>query len=194
MSTTVDYSRYAALLRSGGVLACPTETLMGLLADALDVEAVERVRTLKRRPEGMPIALLVPDLDAVAKVASHIPEAVRQLARRHWPGPLTMLVPAAAHVPALLVRDGCVGVRVPGASPALELVRAFGGPLTATSANLSSEPPVRDADEARAVFGTALAGVVPGVPPGGEPSTIVDVRCEPPRIVRAGAVTIELGE
>lgn len=184
------WDSWVALLRAGGVLACPTETQMGLLADALNPQAVARVVAMKRRPPGEPIALLLPDVAALARVSTGVGPASMALAEAHWPGPLTLLVTALPSLCPDLVLDGSVGVRVPGDSPALALVRAFGGPLTATSANLSGQPTARDGDEARAIFGAQLSGVVPGSCPGGPPSTIVDARGSAPRVLRAGAIAL----
>lgn len=185
----MSLERYVQLLRAGGVVACPTETLQGLLADALSQSAVEQVIALKRRgPE--PIALLIPNFEALELVAEPCSEQVRALARAHWPGPLTLVVRAKSTLPAPLLRDGKVGVRVPGPSPALELVRAFGGPLTATSANLSGQPAARTESEVRSYFPQGLAGQVAGDAPGGLPSTVVDATGVAPRLIRAGAVAL----
>src|SRR5690606_29808134 len=140
MTALPDLDAYVATLRRGGVVACPTETLQGLLADARSEAAVQRVVELKRRgPE--PIAVIVPSLFALDEVAEPPSEQALALARRHWPGPLTLVLRARSGLPAPLVRQGTIGVRVPGPSPALALVQAFGGPLTATSANPSGLPP-----------------------------------------------------
>lgn len=189
--TVQQLAKYVALLRAGGVLACATETLQGLLADALDEAAVARVVAVKRRgPE--PIALLLPDLEALAQV-SHQPlsAAAHKLVAAHWPGALTLVVQARPGLPAALAPHGTVGVRVPGPSPALSLVRAFGGPLTATSCNPSGQPAARTEREARAYFADQLAGYVPGDAPGGAPSTVLDVSGPQLRIIRRGIVTIE---
>jgi L-threonylcarbamoyladenylate synthase len=184
-----DLARYLEVLSRGGVIACPTETLQGLLADATSQAAVERVVAIKRRgPE--PIALLLPSVEALPQVAAATPLWVLELARKHWPGPLTLVLRARDGLPAALVRQGTVGVRVPGESPALALVRAFGRPLTATSANPSGLPAARTSAEVRAYFSDALDAIVPADAPGGAPSTVLDVTGETPRVVRAGAVTI----
>jgi L-threonylcarbamoyladenylate synthase len=180
---------YVEVLRRGGVVACPTETQMGLLADALSGEAVARVVAIKRRPAGEPIALIAPDLAAAERIVVLTPAAVA-LARAHWPGPLTLVALARPELPAPLVLDGKVGVRVPGPSPALDLARAFGGPLTATSANRSGEPATVSAAETIAALGTDVDAVVPGRAPGGPPSTVVDVTVDPPRVIRRGAVDL----
>lgn len=183
-------TRYVALLREGGVLACATETLHGLLADALNVQSVEQVAALKRRGAD-PIALLLPDLSAV-RLVSDEPLSARALAlaTEYWPGPLTLVIKARPGLSPLLAPHGTVGVRVPGESPALTLVRAFGGPLTATSCNVSGQPAARTEQEARAYFGDGLAGYVPGDAPGGAPSTVLDATGPLLRVLRQGAVAI----
>lgn len=184
----VDLTPFLEALSRGEVLACPTETLHGLLADALSAAAVARVVSLKQRgPE--PIALLLPDHASLVQVAQPLSRAAAALAARHWPGPLTLVVRALPGLPAALVQDGRVGVRVPGPSPAARLVRAFGRPLTATSANPSGQPAARTEAEVRAYFGADLL-VVPGDAPGGPPSTVVDVT-DGVRVLRQGAVPVE---
>jgi L-threonylcarbamoyladenylate synthase len=179
-------------LHAGGVVACPTETQMGLLAAALDERAVERVRAMKGRPEGEALPLIAPSLEVALSVVRDVSADALQLAARHWPGPLTLVMHAQTRLPAGVVKDGKVAIRVPGPSPAYELVRQFGAPLTATSANESGRPPIDDADALRAAFGAALFGVVPGAAPGALPSTLVDVTGERPRVLRQGALVIEL--
>jgi L-threonylcarbamoyladenylate synthase len=186
----VELTAYVALLRKGGVLACPTETQMGLLADALDESAVLRVCAMKRRVAGEPIGVLVPSLQAALQIADDPSGEAARLAASYWPGPLTLVMRARAGLPAALLKAGTIALRVPGPSPALELVRAFGGPLTATSANLSGEPPLRSETELRATFGAALAGVVPGAPPGAPASTIVDVTGARRVVLRQGAIVL----
>lgn len=178
-----------AALRRGEVVAAPTETLVGLLADALDPAAVAEVAALKGRDARQPIALLLPGAGALERVAARVDPATRALAEAHWPGPLTLLVAARPELSPLLVREGKVGVRVPGPSLALDLVRAFGGPLTATSANLSGEPGVADTAELHATI-RAGAHVLSGRSPGGAPSTLVDATTDPPTVLRAGAISV----
>jgi L-threonylcarbamoyladenylate synthase len=187
-----EIAQLVEILRRGGVVSCPTETLQGLLADALSERAVERVVALKRRG-GDPIAVLVPDLAAArALCAEPLPESASALARAHWPGPLTLVLRARAGLPAALAAQGTIGVRVPGASPALELVRAFGGPLTATSCNLSGQPPARTEAEARRYFEGQLDAIVAGDAPGGAPSTVLDATGPALRVLRQGAIHVQL--
>ncbi|MCA9582307.1 MAG: threonylcarbamoyl-AMP synthase, partial [Myxococcales bacterium] len=171
--------------------ACPTETQVGLLAAALDPAAVSRVLDLKGRTEAATVAVIVPDAEAVTSVATVLPDGARLLAARYWPGPMTLILPAKEGIPAALVRDGKVGVRVPGASPALTLARHFGGPLTATSANRTGSPPCLSDDDVRRAFPTGIDLVVPGVAPGGPPSTMVDATVDPILVLRQGAIRID---
>jgi len=186
----LDLEPYLTALREGQVVACATETQIGLLANGLDADAVERVAALKGRSDESPIALLLPNAGALADVAVAVSPAALKLCHEHWPGPLTVLVRARPELSRRLQRDGRVGVRVPGDSAALQLVKAFGGPLTATSANLSGEPAAVTADEARAAFGDGLP-VVPADAPGGAPSTVVVFEDGRLRIVRAGAIPVD---
>lgn len=185
-----EMASYVAALRAGGVLACPTETQMGLLADALSPIAVAHLVELKRRRPGEAISVIVPSLEQALQLVRDVSELALRLARAHWPGPLTLVLRARPGLPDALLKDGALALRVPGSSPALSVVRAFGGPLTATSANVSGQPPLADADALRETFGAALAAIVPGVPPGALPSTIVDLTGERPRVLRQGAVVI----
>jgi L-threonylcarbamoyladenylate synthase len=184
---------WVAVLRAGGVIACPTETLQGLLADALNPAAVARVVALKRRGDE-PIALLVPDLASVeALIEGLLPDSARALAELHWPGPLTLVLRARPGLAPALAARGTIGVRVPGPSPALALVRAFAGPLTATSCNLSGQPPARTHAEVLGYFAGQLDGVVPEDAPGGAASTVIDATGPVLRVLRQGAVRVPLG-
>ena len=181
---------FVNLLRAGEVLACPTETQMGLLADALSEQAVARVCELKGRPAGEAISVIVPSLEQALRLVRDVSDHALRLARAHWPGPLTLVLRAREGMPSALIKDGKLALRVPGPSPALALVRAFGGPLTATSANRSGKPPLTTAAELRTTFGPALAGIVPGTPPGTAPSTIIDITGDHPLVIRQGAVIV----
>lgn len=183
---------YVEILRRGGVVACPTETFVGLLADASQARAIERVLEIKRRPATMTIATLLPNAESLRELAEPLPPRSQGLIVRHWPGPLTVLARALPHVHPALVRDGLIGARVPGQSPAAELVRAYGRPLTATSANRTGAPPVQDSAELDPGLRAEVDAVVPGCSPGGLPSTIIDATSWPPRLLRAGA--LELAE
>jgi L-threonylcarbamoyladenylate synthase len=178
-------------LRRGAVVACPTETLIGLLADATNPDAVEAVLRIKGRGGEKTVALLVPDR-AVARALAELSSEAEELARRHWPGPLTLVARARGEVHPALTQDGKIGLRVPGPSLSYELVTRFGGPLTATSANLTGEPAVANTSELDPRIRQAVDRVLEGASPGGPPSTVVDVSERAPRLLRAGAVLLDL--
>jgi L-threonylcarbamoyladenylate synthase len=186
-----DLAALVKVLERGGVVACPTETFLGLLADARNDKAIERVAELKGRPADMPIALLLPNAQAAADVALPPSLEARALMQAYWPGPLTILLEAKPGLSPRITRNGKVGVRVPGPSPAADLVRAFGHPLTATSANRTGEPSLRSADALPEALAKGLGGVMPGVSPGGAPSTLIDATAAPMEILRAGAIEID---
>jgi len=176
-------------LRAGGVVAIATETFYSLCADARRGSAVEAAFALKGREAPSAAAVLLPDEEAWSALVREVPPLARKLARRFWPGPLTIALPGADDVHALLRYRGYVAARVPGPSPALDLVRAFGGPLTATSANPSGAPSSRSGDDVRGYFeGRSGLLVLDGEAVGGMPSTVVEVGGDALRIVRPGAV------
>jgi L-threonylcarbamoyladenylate synthase len=183
-----------AALRRGELVAAPTETLVGLLADARSADAVARVVEAKGRAEGKPIGVILPDVDALQLLAEPVSSRVEALARAFWPGPLGLIVAARPGLPEALLAQGKLAVRVPGQSRALELVRAFGGALTSTSANLASAPPVRCTSELEDSIAASCAVVLCGEAGSGEPSTLLDVGTWPPRCVREGAVPRERWE
>jgi L-threonylcarbamoyladenylate synthase len=186
----------AGVLAGGGLVAFPTETYYGLGADPWNERAIEALYRVKGRPEHMPILLLLAGEDQVADAAAATPDDFGVLARRFWPGPLTLVVEARATLPARVSSgSGTVGLRVPPAAIPRSIARALGRPITGTSANLSGTPPSRLASEVAAIFGdssSALDLLVDGGPaPGGAPSTVVDLTGSAPRLVRAGAIAFE---
>jgi L-threonylcarbamoyladenylate synthase len=178
-----------AVLRSGGVVAYPTDTLYGLAVDPRNDTAVERLFAVKGRDAASAIALIAADAamaDGVA--AGGFGPLERRLASAFWPGPLTIVVPAAGGMAALAPR-GTLGVRVPAHLVARSLSAAFGACITATSANLTGRPPSVTADEVAATLGELIDFLVDAGPaPGGAPSTIVEVVEGRPLLHRAGAV------
>jgi L-threonylcarbamoyladenylate synthase len=180
----------AALLRGGGIVAYPTETFYGLGALASHHGALERLAAAKLRPEGKPLPLLAGDLAQVERVASLAAPLARHLAGRFWPGPLTLVLPAAPDLdPLVTAGDDTVAIRIPGSEVARALALAAGGALVSTSANLSGEPPPAEAGALAEALRSRLDGVLDGGPtPGGLPSTIVAVSGNTLRCVREGAV------
>ena len=182
----------AAILSSGGLVAFPTESFYGLGADALDPRALARVFAVKGRPESKPLLVLVDSVAMVESLVSEVPARARELMARHWPGALTLVLKAAAHVPERLTAGtGTVGVRMPGHPVALALVRAARRAVTAPSANPSGAEPPTTALAVRRHFEDAVDLILDGGPTaGGAGSTIADCTVWPPRVLRRGPVAI----
>jgi L-threonylcarbamoyladenylate synthase len=180
----------AAALRSGAVAAYPTETFYALGAAAFDPRAVARIFRLKRRDADKPLSFVLSDLDMVGEVAAALPPSFKALAGEFWPGPLTLILPAAAGLPDGLLGPGrTIAVRIPPPAWLRAVIRELAEPLTATSANLSGGPELADPAEVAARFDGKVDLIVDGGPaPGGRPSTIVDIAGPTPRILREGAI------
>jgi L-threonylcarbamoyladenylate synthase len=181
-------ARAAAVLRGGGLVAFPTETVYGLGANALDSSAIARIFAAKGRPANNPLIVHVPDATAVSQVASEWPESAARLARRFWPGPLTLVVPKRSTVPDNVTAGAAtVAVRVPANAVALALLRAAGVPVAAPSANRSSElSPTRAEHVLRGLASRADLVLDGGPTSGGIESTVVDLTSTPPRLLRPG--------
>lgn len=175
----------AEILRSGGLVVFPTDTVYGLGADPSNAEAIRRIYEAKGRPDEKAIVWLVDSLDRVQTICRVDSAAVR-LAQEFWPGPLTLILPRLTHP-----RDNLptLGVRVPAHPAALSLIRAFGGAIATTSANKSGEPSARTADEALVHIGPWVDLIIDGGPaPVGVESTVLDLSSGQPRILRVGAL------
>ena len=181
------------MLRAGGLVAFPTETVYGLGADAEDVQAVERIFAAKGRPRTHPLIAHIGSADQLDHWAADVPESARLLAERFWPGPLTLVLRRSARVP-LAVTGGIetVALRVPDHPLALALLSAFAGAVAAPSANRFGSVSPTTADHVREGLGTAVDFVLDGGPCAvGVESTIVDVTSEQPAILRPGGVSRE---
>jgi L-threonylcarbamoyladenylate synthase len=179
----------AARIRAGQVVAIPTDTVYGLAADPFQPAAVERLFRLKGRPENKPVLLLVDSRLQAEALAAELPPAFHRLAARFWPGPVTLILPAAPALSRRLTAGGdSIAVRLPGLPLTRRLIRAARVPLTGTSANRSGWSPARSAREVQEQFPFVSLAVLDGGPsPGNLPSTIVDLTGEP-RIAREGVV------
>ncbi len=185
-----DVGRAVDVLRGGGLVAFPTETVYGLGADASSAAAVRRLFAVKRRPVDHPVIVHLGDPALLAEWASQVPDAAEALARACWPGPLTVVVRRAARVPDAVTggRD-TVGLRVPDQPLALELLRAFGGGVAAPSANRFGRVSPTTAADVRADLGGDVDLVLDGGPCRvGVESTIVDCTGPRPAILREGGV------
>jgi L-threonylcarbamoyladenylate synthase len=183
--------RALEVLRTGGLVAFPTDTVYGVGCLAFDGKAVESIYAAKDRLFEKAIPILLGDSEDLEKVVISIPSAARRLASRFWPGPLTILVPKKPGLPEAVSTTSTVGVRVPDHEVARALLRAA-GPMAVTSANISGQASPTTAQE---VF-TQLSGRIEliidgGKTPGGVPSTVVDCSDEEIKIIREGPITEE---
>jgi tRNA threonylcarbamoyl adenosine modification protein (Sua5/YciO/YrdC/YwlC family) len=194
---TDDNMAFAAdIIKTGGLVAVPTETVYGLAADGLNAGAVEKIYDVKNRPETKPISLLVSGMSDVETFCRDIPKEAYTLAERFWPGPLTMVLLKSDAVPDIVTAGGgTVGVRCPDHPKTLELIRLAGVPLAAPSANMSGEPSPKNVGDVLKVFdGKIDAAIDGGQCAVGIESTIVDMTVNPPRILRQGGLPREAVE
>jgi tRNA threonylcarbamoyl adenosine modification protein (Sua5/YciO/YrdC/YwlC family) len=192
--------RYAAdQIRAGQVLGMPTDTFYGLAADPLNLRAVERVYEIKSRSRHKPLSLLIESMDQAEDLCKPLPEEFYALARKFWPGPLTLIVQAASRLPLKVTANtGNVALRVPAAKIPLAVVRTAGIPITATSANLSGASECTTAIEVRDQLQDRISIIVDGgTSPREIASTIVDLTDGEARwrVIREGAIpTQEISE
>lgn len=189
-------ARAGEILRAGGVVAIPTETVYGLAASALDEDAVARVFAAKGRPSDNPLIVHISTLEQLSLLWAEVPERALALARAFWPGPLTMVLPKTAAVPTCVSAGlSTVGVRMPAHPLALAAISQAGVPLAAPSANASGRPsPTTAADVLQDMDGKIDAVLDGGPCSVGVESTVVDLTGQHPRILRPGAVTLEMIE
>jgi L-threonylcarbamoyladenylate synthase len=175
--TRAGLTRAAQLIRGGGVIAFPTDTVYGLGAAADDEVARKRIYRIKGRPVGLPLILMVA-AESQLEGWVHVDSRAETLVRRWWPGPLTLILHAKG--------GGTLGVRIPQHKVALELLRAA-GPLMTTSANLHGKDPAMTAQEAGALPGVT-AVLDGGAAPGGTASTVLDLTGPEAHVLREGAI------
>lgn len=182
-------------IRAGEVLGMPTDTFYGLAADPFNLRAVDRVYEIKTRSRHKPLSLLIESVDQASELAWPVPETFYLLARRFWPGPLTIIVKADPKLPLKVTANtGNVALRVPAAEIPLAIIRAAGLPITATSANLSGASECTTALQVRDQLGDVLNVIVDGGhSPRDVASTIVDLTSDDGRwrLLRQGAIPYE---
>ena len=180
--------RAQAVIRRGGLVVFPTDTVYGLAADPFNRQAVARLFDVKGRAASKAIAVLVGGADQLNQVTQSLNEPANRLVAHYWPGALTIVVPRHPDLPAELSAYPTVGVRMPDHSFALNLLRST-GPLATTSANRSGGPNAVTAQEVQAQLGSAVDLILDGGPcPGGVPSTVVDCTGPDIRVLRQGAI------
>jgi len=181
--------RALAVLRSGGLVAFPTDTVYGVGALAFNAAAVSSIYAAKDRPVEKAIPVLIADPADLEKVSREVSEPVVRLATHFWPGPLTLVVLKHPDLPEAVSATLTVGVRIPDHPVARSLLRAA-GPMAVTSANLSGQPSPSTAREVFAQLGRRIALIIDGgETPGGVPSTVVECVEAEPHILRAGPVS-----
>ena len=185
--------KYAAeQIRAGQVLGMPTDTFYGLAADPFNLRAVDRVYEIKSRLRHKPLSLLIESVDQAEELTRPLPEEFYKLARRFWPGPLTIIVQAASRLPLKVTANtGNVALRIPSAKIPLEVIKAAGIPITATSANLSGAAECTTAVQVRDQLRDRISIILDGgTSPREMASTIVDLTDDDARwsILRAGAI------
>jgi L-threonylcarbamoyladenylate synthase len=194
---TTDVARATEVIRSGGLVAIPTETVYGLAADATNAAAVSRIFEVKGRPADHPLIVHLASIDALGTWAAEVRPPARTLAESAWPGPLTLIVPKAPGVlDAVTGGLDTVGVRVPAHPVALQLLERSGVALAAPSANRFGAVSPTTAHHVVSDLGDRLVPgrdvILDGGPcPIGVESTIVDCASSPPQILRAGAISVE---
>ena len=188
--TTESLSRIAETIRNGGVIAFRTDTFYGLGADPFNRGSVQRIKQLKGREENKPILVIIGERDQIDRFVSSRTAIFDVLAKRFWPGPLTLIGKAASGVPSeITAGTETIGVRLPDDDNVRALVRACGGALTATSANPSGRSPASAAAEVESYFGACVDLIVDGGEARSDrPSTVVDVSGAGAKVVREGVI------
>lgn len=189
----MNVERAVQILRAGGVVAFPTETVYGLGGDATNPAAIARIFAAKGRPATNPLIVHVADIYAARRYATEWPETAQKLAEKFWPGPLTLVLPKSpAIVSGVTAGLHAVGLRVPQHPMALALLAAFDGPVAAPSANRSNRISPTTAQHVKDELGNAIDGVLDGGPCGvGIESTVLDLSTGTPALLRPGGVSRE---
>ncbi|MBQ9732840.1 MAG: threonylcarbamoyl-AMP synthase [Clostridia bacterium] len=188
---TADTSRAAEIVKGGGLLAVPTETVYGLAANGLDGEAVKKIYEVKGRPDVKPLSLMVAGREAMDAYCEDVPAAAYALADAFWPGPLTIIMKSRGIVPEIVRAGGStVGLRCPDHPLTLDVLRRSGLPLAAPSANPSGQPSPKTAQKVAEYFDGKIDAILDGGECGiGTESTIIDLSAPEGRILRKGALS-----
>ncbi|MBL7685982.1 MAG: threonylcarbamoyl-AMP synthase [Deltaproteobacteria bacterium] len=192
----VSLEKAIQVLKNGGIVFYPTETVYGIGGNALDPQVIDQIYELKGRPQHLPISVLIDSIETLRKYAVSISPSAEDLMRRYWPGPLTLIFEVGDDFPQKLhAGSRKVGFRISSHPQAQALVQALGLPMTTTSANPSGKKPAESVEELQNYFkDSPLIGPILD---GGrlepcEVSTVLDVSADPPRIIREGVIRINL--
>ncbi len=189
-------ARAAKILRNGGVIGYPTETVYGVGCSTYIDHAVNRVYDLKHRDKSKAMILIAADILQVSDIVDEIPDAAEKLMENFWPGPLTIVFNTSSALKDFeFGRSKTIAIRIPDNPICLSLLKFTGFPLVSTSANISGQPAATTAQEVVNYFGDQLDLVIDGgITPSTDPSTVIDVTRNPARIIREGAITpLEIG-
>jgi len=181
------------ILKDGGIVAYPTDTVYGLGANPANEQAIEKIYRVKKRTHDLPLPLLLADISDLLKVASVVPDIAWQLAEHFLPGGLTLVLKKSPWVPSAVTAGGdTIAVRVPNHHVPTAIIRGLGAPLVGTSANISGKPSPVTADEVYEQLGEKVDLIIDGgMCPGGIESPVMDVSGETPAIIREGTVSRE---
>lgn len=188
----MDKLRYAAqVIKSGGLVAFPTETVYGLGANALESEAVKKIFIAKGRPSDNPLIVHIANSDDVKRLTCHVPENAYKLMDKFWPGPLTLVLKKSELVPQIITAGlDTVAIRMPFHPIALALIRESGLPIAAPSANLSGKPSPTNARHVIEDLSNKVDVIIDaGSAKVGLESTVLDLTCDPPMVLRPGGIT-----
>jgi len=193
LKATKDNIREASkVVKKGGLVVYPTDTVYGLGCDPFNVRAVERVFRVKGERKEKPLPILASDIKCIEKIA-HLNEKARKISDKHWPGPLTLAVPKKPSLPDIVTCGlASVGVRIPNHKVAIRLISLCDGLLVGTSANKTGQKPPKTAEEATKQLGKEVDIVLDGGPtPLSQESTVIDLTSEKPKMLREGPVKLE---
>ncbi len=191
--TQNELDQAAAILREGGLVGIPTETVYGLGANGLNEQAVKNIFAAKGRPQDNPLILHIPDVSWLERYCKDIPLTAYQLAEAYWPGPMTMILYHKELVPdAVTAGLDTVGMRCPAHKLCRDIIAAAGVPVAAPSGNTSGRPSPTTAQHMLEDMDGKIEAIVDGGPCAvGVESTIIDLTCNPPRLLRPGGITLE---
>jgi L-threonylcarbamoyladenylate synthase len=186
-------NRGAEVLRAGGIIAYPTDTVYGLGANIYNDDAVKKVFTAKARPLSLPLPVLIATAADVSALVEEQPDVAQALMDKFWPGGLTIIFKRNAALQSMaLSESNKIGIRVPGHPLTRKLIELAGSPITGTSANLHDKPAALTAAEVKTQLGASVDFIIDGgACPGGIESTIIDVTVNPPAIIRRGIIPLE---
>lgn len=195
--TSPRYSERAAdVIRGGGIVAFPTETYYGLGVDPFNKDGLDRLFELKKRSFSKPILVIIDNLSQLDQLTTDVPEQYHRLITNYWPGPLTLIFPALSSLSSVLTGgSGTIGIRMSSSAVATEICKSAGIPISATSANISGQPPATNVDEVASYFGKNIDLLIDGgVSESPQASTIATLDGQRLRIVRQGVLQLRMDE